>query len=1241
MDAKGDNEPESPVRGVSSLRSRFENLGKESDAPQSPSAGIRQISWGSQVSNSTSSNGRPRTSAGESSDFDRSAATGNAPASTPKLAAPQLRKKPGLTPPKPRPESMMSVVPSQQSPPMVTVNSPKAPAANSSVDLRMADHNHSLDPPVAASHTDSSTRSQSRVPGISTTSRLEKRKSALFSQEQAQESTPPQIPLDSKPKPPGGPPPVNRAGKPTVPKKPSTLGRNSEGLAAPEKNNELTDQSVSPFHTPPSSGNNTPGESSKRLEQHNRGQSDASFVEAIEERARASSNVSWVEVRDDSNTSTVPSSSLPRENFFQAPPTHHAVAARREQQANGSVRSPTTTRYQPVRSIDMSAAGDLPSDRPSLPSRPELQNRARRSSPRGSSPGRTSPRRTSPGRTSPGKPRSGRTSPLKKVLHPQPPQGPPKRANTFGEQSSVPRIPATKIPQKSALSLGFDRPTPLNAPPAVPAPRRSMDKRPQIPAEPSRAEASRQQAQDIVPTSATNGSHDDVPDSQAPGPGPADFPDSSHANRRPPMYKHRPWQIPTEYDTRLFKVCGEYVCTTGYLTKVWNMRTGEQLLNMAHHENTRVTSLVFKPSASVDDEGKRIWLGTSIGEIHEIDIPGQSLIKTKTNAHTRREIIKMYRHSSSLWTLDDNGELNVWRADSRGMPSLDAQAANFRTKRGHSFSIVCDGHLWLATGKEVRVYLPSARSDTDFNVVQEPLVQPGTGDITSGATISSKLDLIYFGHGDGKVSIYDRRKFSCVAVVNVSLYKISALAGVGDYLWAGYNTGMAYVYDTSVTPWRVKKDWQAHEKQICGIVADQSAAWKLDRLQVVSLGTDNMLRIWDGMLEEDWIESQMQQHDSKYCSFREITAAVMTWNAGASKPGQLQYTKEDDNFFQKYLTAHEPPDMFVFGFQELVDLEDKKVTAKSFFKSKSKAPGEPEHMSHQYRAWRDYLTRSLEDNMPSDTPYTLLHTTNMVGLFTCIFVKTSERSHIRHVHTSEVKRGMGGLHGNKGALIMRLVLDDSSVCFINCHLAAGQTQTINRNNDIAAILEAEALPTFPLSQNSSASHSDVFTSGGDGSMVLDHEICILNGDLNYRIDTMGRDTVIKHISQQNLPRLLDRDQLLLSRKKNPGFRLRAFRENSIDFPPTYKYNVNTDDYDTSEKRRSPAWCDRILYRGLGKVKCVEYRRWEDLRISDHRPVSGLFRLRVKSVDMERRAGAWEKCLREFEAVRGRVWGEVQ
>ena len=210
------------------------------------------------------------------------------------------------------------------------------------------------------------------------------------------------------------------------------------------------------------------------------------------------------------------------------------------------------------------------------------------------------------------------------------------------------------------------------------------------------------------------------------------------------------------------------------------------------------------------------------------------------------------------------------------------------------------------------------------------------------------------------------------------------------------------------------------------------------------------------------------------------------------------------------------------------------------------------------------------------------------------------------------------MHRPQGALLLRFILDDSSLCLVNCHLAAGQTQTVHRNNDLTAILESTVLQPVHTS-----TQSETFVGGGDGSMILDHEICILNGDLNYRIDTMGRDTVVKAVNAKTLSKLLERDQLLVSRRRNPGFRARAFKEFPITFAPTYKYDVGSDRYDTSEKRRAPAWCDRILYRGAGNIKQLDYRRHE-LRISDHRPVSGLFKLRIKTISANKRAEVWRE-----------------
>lgn len=82
----------------------------------------------------------------------------------------------------------------------------------------------------------------------------------------------------------------------------------------------------------------------------------------------------------------------------------------------------------------------------------------------------------------------------------------------------------------------------------------------------------------------------------------------------------------------------------------------------------------------------------------------------------------------------------------------------------------------------------------------------------------------------------------------------------------------------------------------------------------------------------------------------------------------------------------------------------------------------------------------------------------------------------------------------------------------------------------------------------------------------------------------------------------------------------GWKEGEIDFPPTYKYEVNSDRYvgenpKEGEKKRTPAWCDRILWFGRG-IKQLSYKRAE-IRLSDHRPVSSEFVLEVEVFDQQK------------------------
>ncbi|KAJ3912636.1 Endonuclease/exonuclease/phosphatase, partial [Lentinula edodes] len=70
---------------------------------------------------------------------------------------------------------------------------------------------------------------------------------------------------------------------------------------------------------------------------------------------------------------------------------------------------------------------------------------------------------------------------------------------------------------------------------------------------------------------------------------------------------------------------------------------------------------------------------------------------------------------------------------------------------------------------------------------------------------------------------------------------------------------------------------------------------------------------------------------------------------------------------------------------------------------------------------------------------------------------------------------------------------------------------------------------------------------------------------------------------------------------------RFFTEGPITFAPTYKYDRRSDVYDTSEKRRAAAWCDRVLWRSR-----LHYQRYE-VNVSDHRPIPAAFDISVKRV----------------------------
>jgi Endonuclease/Exonuclease/phosphatase family 2 len=63
--------------------------------------------------------------------------------------------------------------------------------------------------------------------------------------------------------------------------------------------------------------------------------------------------------------------------------------------------------------------------------------------------------------------------------------------------------------------------------------------------------------------------------------------------------------------------------------------------------------------------------------------------------------------------------------------------------------------------------------------------------------------------------------------------------------------------------------------------------------------------------------------------------------------------------------------------------------------------------------WHERLVQAVRLAMPVDDPYVVAHTDNLVGLFSCIFVRQRQRHLLRDSAITAVKRGMGGRYGNK------------------------------------------------------------------------------------------------------------------------------------------------------------------------------------------------------------------------------------
>ncbi|KAH1059249.1 hypothetical protein AAZX31_02G074100 [Glycine max] len=230
------------------------------------------------------------------------------------------------------------------------------------------------------------------------------------------------------------------------------------------------------------------------------------------------------------------------------------------------------------------------------------------------------------------------------------------------------------------------------------------------------------------------------------------------------------------------------------------------------------------------------------------------------------------------------------------------------------------------------------------------------------------------------------------------------------------------------------------------------------------------------------------------------------------------------------------------------------------------------------------------------SPYVRIVSKQMVGIFITVWVRRSLRKQIQNLKVSTVGVGVMGYIGNKGSISVSMSIHQTFFCFICTHLTSGEKEgdELKRNADVHDILRR--------------THFHSLSYIGLPKKILDHERIIWFGDLNYRINLSN--VVTKDlISKKQWSKLVEKDQLIRE-LKNGVFG--GWSEGVLNFPPTYKYEVNSDKYygeDPKVGKRSPAWCDRILSYGKG-MRLLSYKRAE-LKLSDHRPVTATYMVEVE------------------------------
>ena len=412
------------------------------------------------------------------------------------------------------------------------------------------------------------------------------------------------------------------------------------------------------------------------------------------------------------------------------------------------------------------------------------------------------------------------------------------------------------------------------------------------------------------------------------------------------------------------------------------------------------------------------------------------------------------------------------------------------------------------------------------------------------------------------------------------------------------------------------------------------------------------------------LKNNLKELREDYCDREKINIYVASWNAASSELSKINQINFDSLLIPKDQKIK--PDIYFVGFQEVVKLNATNVIMTG-----------DEKFQQVVSEWDKKVSESLQ----KIGKYKNFVIMNLVGINFFAYILEDKYDKLKNISKKIVKTGFGGATGNKGSCVINFDYENTSFSVSCSHLVHNNKNkrfkeleyilnlklntfynpdklkdaTNQSLEEIMTSIEDDNTkilgPNLLINQNI-LNNTKVDTNNNNSLLFKDSDIWVVFGDLNFRVDTEYEEFSDFIKKGNNWDKLLEYDQFIKYKLASLSS-MTNIQEDEIKFAPTYKFIINSDEYDytpenknqmmpskdkekekenenihKSGKKRNPSWCDRIFYKknsymtkdGKKIINGLEYNSVMDknFQISDHRPVYGIFEVIIFKENSEKK-----------------------